>query len=194
MGFFFFHAHHSWASRMSSMNTCRPRTRVDSCLWKPRTSISSMWTLRCVILLWRSIHWQLSALGLFPRSLYGLYWACFVWCTLMWALSTRTPSLLQLQKGPCSRSSSAKETFITLPHCRCHTPSWTMIPFVGKIISWEAFYWLVNITHMDTTLPKILSLWVWAHLCYINSSTYLLFLHLGLPLTCVYSTKLTFPH
>ena len=44
------------------------------------------------------------------------------------------------------------------------------------------------ITNRDTTLSKSLSLWVQVQLCYINSSTSLLFFHVRLPLTRVYST------
>ena len=43
--------------------------------------------------------------------------------------------------------------------------------YVGEITLWETFNWGVNITHKNTTLPKSLSLWVWAQLCYINSPT-----------------------
>ena len=49
-------------------------------------------------------------------------------------------------------------------------------------------YTLVNITYGDITLPKRLSFWVRAQLCYINSSTSLFFLHVRLPLTHVYPT------
>ena len=63
--------------------------------WEPHTSISSMGTLSRVIVLRTRTHWQLSLLGLFPRSLCGLYWACLVRYTLVWALSTCTPC-------PCS--------------------------------------------------------------------------------------------
>ena len=45
------------------------------------------------------------------------------------------------------------------------------------------------LTYMNTTLSKSLSIWVWAKLCYINSSTYLLFLHVRLLLTRVLTTS-----
>ena len=96
--------------------------------------------------------------------------------------------LLQLRKGPCSRSPSAKGTLLSLPPCR--TPPWALIPFVGEIIHWGAFNWGINITYRDTTLPKSLSSWIWVQLCYINSPTSLLLLHVRLPLTRVYPTRI----
>jgi hypothetical protein len=64
--------------------------------------ISFMGTLHCVIV---QTHWQLSLLGLFPRSLRGL---CKYICTLSLVAST------------------AKGTFITLPHITIgsHTICW----------------------------------------------------------------------
>ena len=44
------------------------------------------------------------------------------------------------------------------------------------------------LTYRDTTLPKSLSIRVYAKLCYINSATYLLFLYVRLLLTCVLTT------
>ena len=85
----------------------------------------------------------------------------------------------------CSRSICERNFIITLPHC-CTPPPWALIPFVGEITHWGAFNWRVNIIHRDTILPKSLSLWVWTQLCYINSPTSLLLLHMGLPLTHVY--------
>ena len=124
----------------------------------------------------------------FPRSSYGLYWACLVRCTLVWAPSTRTPVSAPTAKGTtCSRSICERNFFITLPPC-CTPPLWALIPFVREITPWGAFNWEVNIAHRDTTLPKSLNLRVWAQLCYMNSSTSLLLLHVGLPLTRVYPT------
>ncbi len=81
-----------------------------------------------------------------------------------------------------------KTSYLHYFHHHLHTLSIQRVVNVGKITPWEAFNWEVNITHKDTILPKSLSLWIWAQLCYINSLTFLLLLHVGFPLTRVYPT------
>ena len=94
---------------------CYPHTHIHGNLvhlysWEPCTHHSSFFDLALLATLFVK--------SFFLRSLCRFYWACLMRCKFVWAPITRTPSLLQLQKGSCSPyiRKMNSHNLATLPH------------------------------------------------------------------------------